>query len=424
MRVRWFTNDPLPAVNRRTGRLTRGTGHWMPCLLEHLSRRPDLQLEIATTYQGMADDQFEENGVRYFVLGQIKYQPFYSCWKRDLDKARTLVGERAPDLVHIHGTERFYGLLPARKLIQTPCAISLQGLLEPYIAGFFGALSPLDIWRSDRLIEIATRRGLLWGYRDLRCGARREREILASDIALMGRTDWDRAHVMSVNPAARYHHVGEILRPEFKQDSWDVNRCERHTIIFTNAGAPRRGTETLLRALGIVRRQYPDAKILLSGVIGNRRGYERFLRRAIAGSGLAGSIEFLGYLEAAEMTKALCRAHVFAISSFIENSPNSLCEAMQVGLPCVATYAGGIPSLVEHDRTGLLFPLGDASLLADAILRIFRDDDLASRLGRAARAEASDRHAPQKVVSQLLNVYGSVASGRQDTNQAVAVCQA
>ena len=64
------------------------------------------------------------------------------------------------------------------------------------------------------------------------------------------------------------------------------------------------------------------------------------------------------------MTRELRRAHVFAISSYIENSPNSLCEAMQAGMPCVATYAGGIPSLVEDGRTGLLFPPGDAPLLA------------------------------------------------------------
>ena len=108
------------------------------------------------------------------------------------------------------------------------------------------------------------------------------------------------------------------------------------------------------------------------------------------------------------MASELCRSHVFAISSYIENSPNSLCEAMQVGLPCVASYAGGIPSLVEQRRTGLLFPVGDAPLLADSIMRIFRDDGLACRLGAAARAEASERHAPERVLSQLLDAYNNV----------------
>src|SRR4029079_13537382 len=97
-------------------------------------------------------------------------------------------------------------------------------------------------------------------------------------------------------------------------------------------------------------------------------------------TGLSGSVEFLGYLNASEVAAELSRSHVFATSSYLENSPNSLCEAMQVGLPCVATFAGGIPSLVDHGRTGLLFPTGDAPLLAESILRIFRSDDLAAGL--------------------------------------------
>src|SRR5712672_1202486 len=144
----------------------------------------------------------------------------------------------------------------------------------------------------------------------------------------------------------------------------------------------------------------------------------------IAENGLSEAVEFLGYLDGPAMAQELCRAHVFATSSYIENSPNSLCEAMQAGLPCVATYAGGIPSLLEDGRTGLLFPPGDAPLLANAILGIFRDDGLAGRLGRAAKLEASARHAPQTVMSQLLNVYRGVASEDQHGKEVHAAYRA
>jgi L-malate glycosyltransferase len=167
----------------------------------------------------------------------------------------------------------------------------------------------------------------------------------------------------------------------------------------------------------IVRREFPNAKLRLAGNIGTRRGYDRFLRRTIVASGLSENVELLGYLDASAMVSELCRAHVFAISSYIENSPNSLCEAMQVGLPCVATYTGGIPSLVEHGRTGLLFPPGDAPLLADAIMRIFRKDDLANRLSVAAKMTASERHRPQQIVSQLLSAYYDLVLDSQHAYQ-------
>ena len=424
MRILWFVNDPLPAVLRRMGIEPAGTGYWIPNLLEEMRRTTGLPIETVTVTQGFKDDTFEEDGIRYTILGQPKYQSFFNFRQIDLDRCRDLVRDRNPDIIHIHGTERFFGLLPARNLISTPCVISLQGLLGPYLPAFFGALSPREIWHSHRLIELATRRGLLWRYRDFAIGARQEREILSGARVFMGRTDWDRAHVQSLNPGASYYHVGEILRPQFAQARWSVRKCERHTVIFTNAGEPRRGTEVLLDAIQIVRREFPGARLLLAGSIGARRGYDRFLLRRIREKGLPQAVEFLGYLDGDAMARELERAHVFAISSYIENSPNSLCEAMQVGLPCAASYAGGIPGLVDHGRTGFLFPCGDAPLLADSILRIFRDDDLAARLGQAARDEATYRHAPERVVAQLLAAYNHAAGDGPYGGQFQAVLHA
>lgn len=410
MRILWFTNDPLPAVHRLAGRRRLETGGtWLPSLLHHLSRVPGVDVDVVSAHRGSADARFREEGTNYFVIGQPRLQSYFSHTKRDLEKCLALIRERDPDLIHIHGSERFYGLIAARKLTRKPCVISLQGLLGPYVTGFFGALSPRDVWRSERLSELITRRGLLWLYRDYRAGSRREREVLSGANALMGRTDWDRAHLRSLNKTAKYYHVGEIMREAFKDTIWNVSSCRRHSIIFTNAGEPRRGTEVLLRAMLLIRREVPDVQLRLGGDIGIRRGYHRFLRRLIEDSDLSSNVELLGYLDAGDMVKELSRAHVFAIPSYIENSPNSLCEAMQVGLPSVATYAGGIPSLVRHERTGLLVPPGDAPLLAEAITRIFRDDDLAYRLGRSARAEALERHAPARVLSQLLTAYHDVA---------------
>lgn len=425
MRVLWFTNDVMPAVQRRKGRSNFGSGHWMPSLLDSLLRRPGVQVEIATLAPGEKDDQFEDGGVTYFIIGQPSRPGiFFRCRRRDLRACVTLVRERAPDLVHIHGTERFYGLIAARGLISVPAIISIQGLLGPYLPTFFGALSPGDLWRSHRVLELATRRGLLWLYWDYVRGARREQEILARATSFMGRTDWDRAHLRSASPSSRYYHVGEVLRGVFKEKSWQVSQCERHSVIFTNCGEPRRGSEILISAIRIVRRHFPDTTLRLAGRIGTRSGYHRFLRRQIADAGLSGVVEFLGGLDGNVMARELCRAHVFALASYIENSPNSLCEAMQVGLPCVASFAGGIPSLVEHGRSGLLYPVGDAALLADAIMRIFRDADLATSLGAAARDAASNRHAPELVVSQLLNAYRNVIADAEDTRYTEAVSRA
>ena len=412
MRVLWFTNDPMPAVARRLGRPVAGTGHWIPRLLASLIHEPGLQVEIATVYPGLRDEQFEEEGIRYFVIGQPKKPNiFFDCRRQDLQACSDLVRQRTPDLVHVHGTERFYGLLSARKLIDSPTVISLQGLLSGYRRSFFGALSFPEVWKSNQLLELSSRRGLYWQYRAYCRGARQEQEILERAEAFLGRTEWDRAYVRCANPDTPYYHVGEILRPAFENAVWDLSKCQRHSVVFTNCGHPRRGTETLLDALPLLCRSVPDLHIKLAGSIGNRRGYERFLRRRIERSGFSHRIAFLGYLSAEKMAEHLRGSHVFAIPSYIENSPNSLCEAMQIGMPVVASYAGGMPSLVDQERTGLFFPAGDAAMLAQTILRIFSDDELASRLGRSARTDASLRHDPTKVVTDLLSAYRAAMLG-------------
>jgi glycosyltransferase involved in cell wall biosynthesis len=410
MKILWFTNGPLPAVGRHLGDGRSSSGHWMQMLLDQLIPRGDLQLEVASVYPGFPDLDFEENGVRYFVLSQPKIPHiFFHTRQRDLDRCAALIRERKPDVVHIHGTERFYGLLAARKMIDCPAVVSIQGLLTACETAFFGALTARDIWKSDRLIELATMRGVYWMQRKFALGARREKEILAGVDRFLGRTEWDRAHALAANPNATYHHVDELLRPPFYNSRWSLDSCDRHTVIFTNVGAPYRGTETLLEAMTIVRRNFPNVRLRLAGNLSEKRGYDHFVRGMISKLDLWRSIDLLGYLKADVMAEQLAQAHVFALPSFVENSPNSLCEAMSVGTPSVSSYTGGIPSLIEQGQSGLMFPPGDAPMLAASIERMFTDNELAQRVSRTARAAALIRHSPTRVVSQLLEAYHDAA---------------
>jgi L-malate glycosyltransferase len=125
---------------------------------------------------------------------------------------------------------------------------------------------------------------------------------------------------------------------------------------------------------------------------------------------VTGTVEFLGKLNENNMTAELYKAHVFVISSLLENSPNSLCEAQLVGLPCVASYAGGIPSLIEEGQTGLFFPAGDSAVLAERIRQVFMNDHLANTLGSQSRQTALIRHDPESVTRMVVETYETVTS--------------
>jgi glycosyltransferase involved in cell wall biosynthesis len=101
-------------------------------------------------------------------------------------------------------------------------------------------------------------------------------------------------------------------------------------------------------------------------------------------------------------------ADLFVHSSHIDNSPNSVCEAMLMGMPVIASYAGGTPSLITDKKEGLLVQDGDPYALAGAILELARDKDYAYTLGCNARIRAMQRNDPSRIVNDVMRIYSSV----------------
>jgi glycosyltransferase involved in cell wall biosynthesis len=328
-----------------------------------------------------------------------------------------LVNKYQPDLIHIHGTEGAYGFLTARRLVQCPAVISLQGLLGPCSEWYhyFGNRSLMDILRMHRWLEIPALRGQWMGFAKIRKAAKREREIITGNRFFMGRTEWDKAYVLSCNPSAHYFHGGELLREAFWQKKWDIERVNRHRVIFTNAGHPRKGTELVLDAIKILKPVYPDIHVCIAGAISQRSGYGRYLRKRMAE--LSGAAVELGQLNAEEMSTEMISSHLFISPSFIDNSPNAVCEAQLLGMPVISTYTGGVPSLIEDRCTGLLFPTGDAPMLALKIQEVFENDELAEKLGSQARSQARQRHDSGAVVREIVSVYEDVLKITYEKNK-------
>ena len=119
------------------------------------------------------------------------------------------------------------------------------------------------------------------------------------------------------------------------------------------------------------------------------------------------------------MVRELVRARAYVLPSFIENSPNSLAEAMLVGTPSVAAFVGGVPSLAAEGNETLFFPAGDAVLLAERLRRLLEDDSLALTLSENARRQAHARHDPERIVRQVVSIYHSVLGESRAANEKV-----
>jgi glycosyltransferase involved in cell wall biosynthesis len=406
MRVLWFVNTVALRPGGDDVRKLRSSGGWLLALAEQLVQVRDLRLAIVAPGRVRQTESYSSAGVDCFVVPD----PTHATGRGEAQALRRCVEvvERwRPDLVHVHGTEMLWGLLSAKALVKQPVAISIQGVLGPYSqwCHYFGTRSLSDILRMHRWFEPAVARGQIWAWWRYKRGALREERIVRGNRHFMGRTSWDRAHVIALNPEARYYHVGELLRTPFWEGSWDINTCQRHRVIFTNAGHPRKGTEVLLEAASLLAPGYPELEVCVAGGISHRSGYGRYIRREMRKLGF---VKEMGPLNASEMVREACRSHVFVSPSLIDNSPNAVCEAQLMGMPVVASYTGGVPSLVAEGGTGLFFPKSDAASLAARLREIFEDDNLATELGRAARTVARKRHDPDAVTKQLIDAYEAI----------------
>lgn len=417
MRVLWFTDYPPPAVRHRLELADDpGPQAWVQALAERLAREPGIELAIAT-WDEKSLSPFEDTGVAYYTF-QRSVPPsrtgrIMANWRHQLpvpplDKAAGLVRRLSPDIVHVHGTEGPWGLLAP--LIQpAPCVVSLQGILQAYLRHYFAGRSAADLALMATNRDFLVGRGPLHGYLALRRRTRREREILQTAHWFIGRTDWDKAVLASVNPAAEYFHCDEIMRAPFYRAPWKPQNRGAN-VYTTSSTLMGKGTECLLRAVGVLRRGgLAGIRLRVSGVPPSTQ-LEKVYRRVARRAGIGDAVDWLGRCDAGRLVDELLGADVFAYPSRVDNSPNSLVEAMLVGVPVVASRVGGVPTLLKDRVEGLLVPSGDVAALAGAIRRLIDDRELAVEFGANARLSALRRNDPVSVVARTIAIYEEVVA--------------
>lgn len=165
-----------------------------------------------------------------------------------------------------------------------------------------------------------------------------------------------------------------------------------------------KGQDVMLKAAPGILAEFPDTRFVFIG-----RGQAE-LKALAAAAGVASSAEILGPRE--DVPALISGLHVIAAPSRQEGVPNALIEAQASGVPVVGAAVGGIPEVITHGETGLLFPPGDPAALAGALLSLLRDRTLAERLGAAGKANAAGRFSMESVSARFEKIYEAAAGSR------------
>jgi glycosyltransferase involved in cell wall biosynthesis len=171
------------------------------------------------------------------------------------------------------------------------------------------------------------------------------------------------------------------------------------TVIYVGRLVKEKDPKTLIEGFRLTSDEIPDARF---EILGNGR-LEGEVRRLIERCDLGEKVKLIP--GRSDIRPDLNRAWVFAIASVREASPNVILEAMAMELPVAASRVGGIPELVDHGKTGLLFEPGDASGLAASLIRLLRDEDLRLEMGVKAREMVLEHHSMEKMTRETERVF-------------------
>ena len=413
MKVLWIVNVELPDIALEFGR-TVNTGGWLNTISAQLAAQPDIDLFIACPCNRDNYSRYTKNNICY-----------YSFSKPLEKRLEDIITDIRPDLVHIWGTEYEHSYIATCVLekmdIISRTVVSIQGLVS--VIGRFHYVTglPTQVVHARTMAEFILR-GIYSNIADdqkemIRLGEK-EKLTIHKNKYCIGRTDFDYACVRQINPRMKYFCCNETLRESFYRNRWNLETCDKHTILFGQSYYPVKGVHIFIQALAIIKDKYPDLKVRIVGkdIFDKKtmkekfvdRSYPKYLRKLIQRNNLQGCIKWLGAQTEEEMVEQYCNAHVFVSASVIENSSNSIGEAMLLGMPVVASDVGGIKSLLEHNKEGILYQETAPYMLADGVIRVFEDNELAKRLGGNAHKRACVTHNKEKNKNDLLKIYGDI----------------
>lgn len=416
MKILWFANNACGSVRRHQGKVT--IGGWLISLEDELKKYQGIELSVAFISPNDEID-FVFEGVHYYPITRPvstnglkrvlqRYETIESSDIRILPLLLDVVKKVKPDLIHIHGTEESFGLIQDY-ISDIPIVFSIQGLIAPYTEKFFSGL-PMDRMKqmepwSKRIRKVS----FLDNYRSFQYRSERELHYLRNAHYVIGRTQFDHFIPLLCNPEVKLFQGEEILRNSFYDAKWEKKNFDTpFKIVSTVSGGIYKGYETALHAAGLMKR-YANFEFEWQ-IIGydDNSEWVRYAEQYKQINSREVGIKFHGRKEANEMVEIMKKADVFVQVSHIENSPNSLCEAMIMGMPIIASFAGGTSSMLTDGIEGILVQDGDPYTLAGALVQMYMNFDEAKEMGCMSRNRAMQRHDPASVAASVKRIYEEI----------------
>jgi glycosyltransferase involved in cell wall biosynthesis len=411
IKVLWLSNKFLSSTNDKT------TGSWLGAMAEGLINAG--QVELANISRGMVAKVTRQDfgEIRQWIVPvSSKFSPnsIFST-KSVVEEIGNIINKNSPDLIHIWGTEDVWGLLTARKFIQKPVLLEMQGMKGAISRVFHGGLTLREQLACIGIKELIKRSTILHERKSYKKWGLVDEEIISGHRYITVQTDWMEAQVKAINSKCKIFRNDLLLRNIFYEVlPW---QCSSNNTIFCCAAypSPFKGLHVVIRAIAILKKHLPNVQLRIAGGLqraGIRQdGYIAWLNSEVKRLQLDSNVKWLGPISATQMVDEIKASAVMVLPSFIENCSNLMQEGMMIGVPMVVSYAGGLPSLARDEESVLFFPPGDELMCAHQVKRMLMDRSLAERISHRARDIALERNDYKKVTQNQIEIYHQVMAG-------------
>jgi glycosyltransferase involved in cell wall biosynthesis len=334
-------------------------------MAEHLAQRGHEVHVITSLDEGLPEENYEKGFyIHRLPRTKIRFAGAFIFWA-DIVRVIQKIG---PDIVHAQSLGIGVPALLSKNLLKIPYVVWGQGS-DVYLPDWFTKLTSKTIIKNANSVIALTE--------DMK---RAMQAIYNRDITIVP-NGIDLKEYISELPV---QNVGGPIK----------------RILFVGRLHPVKGTRYLLGAMSIVRRDMPEAKLVLVGDGGEREHLENLTDDLK----IRECVEFIGRVPHENVQNYMNQSDVFVLPSLSEGFPVTILEAMACGLPVVATRVGGIPDIVEDGINGYLVDAMDQEMIAEALLKLLKDEELWEEVSNNNR-EKSKKYRWDTVAAALEEMY-------------------
>ncbi len=421
MKVLWLTSSPAGASNY-IKQNTPGRG-WIASLGDVMKVCEDFELALCFFNNTINDFKFSYDGITYYPIKdklstktkKILSKAFLTMWDSNLSDLLKVVEDYKPDIIQLFGTETGLGEIVGNTKV--PIIIHIQGLINPCISNWLPKGFKLSsVFLNSSFKDLILRRDLYSDYLLLRKMAKREEYIIKNSKYFFGRTDWDKRIIKLFNADSEYFLCNEVLRPLIYESKWKHKSNGTLKLVSTINPQIYKGLDIVLETAKLLKGK---SNIKFEWNIIGLENDNRVVKIIEKTKGLKfkdNSVYFKGVKQVSDLVSELLDSNIFIHPSHIDNSPNSVCEAMLMGMPVIAGNVGGVASLIETGQNGICYNSQDPYDLASIILEKAFDIKALEMLGRNAHEVALARHDKLHIASIVRKTYDFILSKENNNN--------